>query len=227
MKYILIMILSLVLSSCASLQEERIRQNIAKVDALVIVHPTSYFDSLEEAKIGINFIANIFLRYKKKVYTFVETQELIDSISRNSQDEKSLGYSKYLTKINSTEMLPSLNGENNLKIRGKNIVVVGGYLLACLRTALKDLSESNLNEKKVLNIYLPLRAIYGKEIAKNTRPTNMGQLKRRIRSFIPKDFNVEVYRDSKVIIKIKGTGTKVVRLYLRVAKDIHYPHEKF
>lgn len=227
MKYFLIIILSLGLSSCASLQEERIRQNIGKVDALVIVHPTSYFDTLEEAKSGINFITNIFLKYKKKVYTFVETQELIDSISSNAQDEKSLGYSKYLTKINSTEMLPSLNGENNLKIRGKNIVIIGGYLLACLRTALKDLSESNLNEKQTLNIYLPLRAIYGKEIARNTRPTNIGQLKKRVRSFIPSVFTVEVYRDSKIIIKIKGTGKKKVRLYLRVAKDSHYPHEKF
>lgn len=230
MKALLLILFALSLSSCSTFigyKEAKVRENIKKVDALVIVHPTGYFDKSGEAKAAINDIADIFLRYNKEVYTLVETTEIANSLTLKNRSDAAQMYLDYFPKINQSKLVISENGENNLKITGKNIVVVGGYLLACLRTALKHLSQSNLEEDKPLNIYIPLRAIYGKEIAKSNRPKSIKNLKRRIFSFVPAGVAIDVFRDNKKVISLREGEKRKINLYFRAPRIKHFPQEKF
>lgn len=176
------------------------------MDALIVVHPTSYFDEVEEAKKAINYIAAEFLNQNKSVYTLVDATE----------DLKKRDYEKYFPLLNQTKIVFSKNGENTIVLNGKRFVVVGGYFYACLRTALIHLSRNNLSkEKAVIEVYLPLPAIYGKNIELSLKDKEMVKL----HGWLPKDTGLTVYLNSEKRISTRAEAQKQIKVYLRGKKE--------
>lgn len=213
------------------------------------MHPTFYFDSDSEAKEAINFISDFFIDLKKPVYTLVETDKLISEIqmiqtphqltkvsesSKEPQDQRyyqtpsALNYVSYFPRINETQLVESLNGENNINVSGKNIVIIGGYLLACLRTAFQHLSYHNLENQNELNIYLPLRAVYGKGLSpKDKQVLSKEGFRNSLSKWLKKGIGYEVYRDEKLFIKGGIDEPKTLRIYIRPVKEGLFPLNQF
>jgi|GEM_PF-2907000 len=242
-KGLILILFSCLLTACSSLEEkrnERIRKNIQNIDALIIVHPTFYFDSNAEAKEAISFVSDFFINLKKPVFTLVETQELITAIhltqasaqlpqsKYHSQSPSASNYLRYFPRIKETQLVQSLNGENKIKVSGKNIVIIGGYLLACLRTAVQHLSRHNLEDQSELNIYLPLRAIYGKDLnQQGSEILSKEGLQSSLNKWLPKETGYEVYRDEKLFLKVKENEPKILRIYVRPIKEGLFPLNQF
>jgi len=187
---ILIPIILITLYSCqTSLPTERVRKGVSTVDALVVVHPTHGFDIKGEAKEAINFIANEFMRQGKPVFTLVETPQDLDSKP----------YLDYFPIIKKTKVIYSKNGENDLALKGTRFVVMGGYLKACLKSALIYLSKNYLKSQgRDITFFLPLPAIYGKGMKLELREWE----KFNLHHWLPKDTNLRVIHQNKTLYKI-------------------------
>lgn len=213
---------------CSSFQEhkeQRILEKVREFDQLIVVHPTFYFDKKSEAKGAINQITEYFLKAQVPVSTLVETNTIINDIKSqrdlgqpNPDLSLAANYSSYLEKIRQTRLVVSENGENQLKAKGRNVVVVGGYLAACLRTAVRDFAKLNRSTTEPLRIFMPLDAIYGKQLARDLGPKNEKEMKKNIESFLAKDTNLKIFVNQKLKVSIYNSGKYKIEIYLRRPK---------
>lgn len=181
---------------------ERVRKGVASVDALVVVHPTYFFDEDGKAKNAIRFIAKEFIRQEKPVYTLVESPK----------DLESDNYQKYFPQINETKIVYSKNGENNINLKGTRFVVIGGFLEACLRSALIYLSKNYLRgEGRDITFFLPLPAIYGRGIKLSVHEWE----KFNLHHWLPKDTSLTLLHQGKVLYEIKKKQKHSITLHFR------------
>lgn len=201
--FTLLALVALNLSSCQTvLPRERVRAAVRSIDALVVVHPTYYYDQEGMAKRSINFITEEFLRQKKKVYT------LVGSPSDLKRDH----YQNYFSYLKETEIIYSNHGENNIGLKGTRFVVVGGYLEACLKSALLHISKNNApKEKREITFFLPLPAIYRSDIKLELRDWKLFNLHR----YLPEGTNLKVVHQGRTLYEVNKLAKDTITLHFR------------
>jgi hypothetical protein len=179
---------------------------------LVVVHPTNYYAQME-AQDEINAIVNQHLDAKQTVITLVETEQQIADI-KNKKKTKN-GYTNYLQRIDETTLMLSLNGENQIQLEEPHVTIAGGYLLACLKVATRNLVRENFKRFDQLNVTLPFYAVYGKgqriKAGARLETTLVQHFKRQK---FPSTLNLTVHLDKKVIFK-QGQGRKSLNVFLK------------
>lgn len=191
------------LSSCQTvLPRERVRAAVKSIDALVVVHPTYYYDQDGMAKDAINFVTKEFLAQEKKVFTLVG----------GTKGKYADHYQKYFPHLDSTEIVSSENGENNIELRGERFVVIGGYLEACLRIAVIHLSRNTFKTKeRDLDFFLPLPAIYRKDTPISDRDWSQLDLER----YLGPNIGLKILLNEEIIYQLKKESPHTITIHFR------------
>jgi hypothetical protein len=194
--------------------------SLSAQNQLIVVHPTHYFDQPGEAKEGVNFVVDTFLNRGQTVYTLVETDQMISEIydpkyksskQYTTSDSVSENYTDYLKRIRETKLIQSENGESDLLFSNTSWTIVGGYLQACLKIALKHLIKNNLREGIPITIHLPLYALYGKRSFAITRGNLEANIRQALANRNYKTIKVSFYENDRFLFSA-GEGTKEVHM---------------
>jgi hypothetical protein len=91
-------------------------------------------------------------------------------------------------------------------------VVIGGFLKACLRSALIYMSKNYLAKKgRDITFFLPLPAIYGKGLKVDVRDWSEFNL----HHWLPKDTSLSILHEGKVLYELKKNLKHSITLHFR------------
>ncbi|MCB0420566.1 MAG: hypothetical protein KDD61_06205 [Bdellovibrionales bacterium] len=191
-------------------------------ETLLVVHPTNYYAD-GESREEINRVVEKFLSEKKRVITLVETENLKKEIQHSNKsiqlepDSSKPTYENYLhflPQIQKTEIIVSEHGRNDIALSSPDVTIIGGYMEACLRTALRSLLKENLNRFHQIKVYIPLDAVYGKDNFLKKGSTVEKAIRASLKKEPPQKVTAQIFVNQKLILT-RGNGKMTIQIHLQ------------
>lgn len=189
--------------------------------SLVVVHPTNYF-AKDEAKSEINKYVQEAVQANQKVLTLVESDQIRDQIISQSEPIKrkpsfdkntAENYLYFLSDIRKTSLIVSQHGENNIELDSNRVTIIGGYLGACLKTALRSLVKKNVERFSEIHVNIPLEAIYGKERLYAQGRSLKEAIENRVKPTPPQQVTARIFLNGEKILT-RGGGPYKINIYI-------------